>query len=216
MDIIYLLGGLGTDERVFKDIDLSGFRTKFIHWIPPIACESIEGYCKRLSRQINTPDPVLIGLSFGGMVAVEIAKLIDTEKVILIASAKTKYEIPFYYRFAGALRLHKLVPVAFLKRPTIFGNWFFGTEGREDKKLLANILRDTNPAFLNWAVDVIVRWKNETFPLSGKLTHIHGTKDRVLPYRFVKPDITIVNGGHFMTVNKAKEITKVLRVLLGK
>ncbi|MHA4807131.1 alpha/beta fold hydrolase [Flavitalea flava] len=212
MNTIYLFGGLGTDERVFKDINLSGFRTVFIQWIPPLAGESIENYCRRLSQKIDTPDPVLIGLSFGGMVAVEISKLIETQKVILIASAKTKFEIPFYYRIARSLRLHKLVSAAFLKQPTFFSNWFFGTAGREDKKVLATILRDTDAAFLKWAIDIIVGWKNVTIP--GKIIHIHGTKDLVLPYRFVRPDITIAKGGHLMTLNKAREITEVLRGLL--
>jgi hypothetical protein len=36
--------------------------------------------------------------------AVEVSKQIDAEKVILIASAKTKKEIPFYYRFSYTYR----------------------------------------------------------------------------------------------------------------
>lgn len=42
--------------------------------------------------------------------AVEAAKEIDVEKIILIATTKTKNEAPFYYRYAGHLELHKLLP----------------------------------------------------------------------------------------------------------
>ena len=40
-----------------------------------------------MSREIDTSrNPILIGLSFGGMMCIEIAKLIPVEKVILISS----------------------------------------------------------------------------------------------------------------------------------
>ena len=71
---------------------------------------NLEHYGTRLLDQVTTAKPILIGLSFGGLMAVEVAKQIDVEKTILIASAKTKNEVPFYYRFAGHLGLHKLLP----------------------------------------------------------------------------------------------------------
>jgi hypothetical protein len=46
------------------------------------------------------------------------------------------------------------------------------------------------------------------------VTHIHGTADKILPFGWVKADISIKDGGHFMTVNKASEINSVLRNLL--
>jgi pimeloyl-ACP methyl ester carboxylesterase len=93
---LYIFSGLGADERVFQQLDFSGFSTTFIKWIVPQDTETIENYATRLLDQITTTKPTLIGLSFGGLIAVEVAKQIDTEKVILIASAKTKNEIPFY------------------------------------------------------------------------------------------------------------------------
>src|SRR6185295_12662907 len=102
---IYILSGLGADERVFKSIDFGNHEIHFIQWVPPLLNESIEEYSKRISTQIKSPRPILIGLSFGGMMAVAISKHIETEKIILIASAKTKKEIPFYFRTIGALQI---------------------------------------------------------------------------------------------------------------
>ena len=92
---LYILSGLGADEKVFQRLDFSGVSVTFIKWLPSQAEESIGDYASRLLPQITTPHPILLGLSFGGMVAIEIAKQIDTEKVILISSAKTKNEITF-------------------------------------------------------------------------------------------------------------------------
>jgi pimeloyl-ACP methyl ester carboxylesterase len=212
MKEIYLLSGLGADHRVLQDLDFSGYNITFIKWTQPLENESIEDYAKRLTEQIKTKNPIIIGLSFGGMMAAEIGKLIDTEKIILIASAKTKFEIPFYYRFAGSLGLHKLLPASLMKQPNFISNWFFGTESAKDKTLLASILHDTDSIFLKWAIDKIVNWQNVIIPKN--LKHIHGTSDRILPYRFVSADVKIDGGGHFMTTNKVEELSREIRKFL--
>lgn len=205
---IYIFSGLGADERVFQRLDFSDFSITFIKWIVPLETETIENYATRLLDQITTTKPTLIGLSFGGLIAVEVAKQIDTEKVILIASAKTKNEIPFYYRFAGQLGLHKLLPTKLLKNSNFITNWFFGTSSTFDKQLLKQILIDTDPIFLKWAIDKVARWTNQT--QTENIFHIHGTSDRILPLNFVKSNLTIKKGGHLMTLNKADEINNIL------
>lgn len=214
MKDIYLLSGLGADHRVLQDLDFSGFNATFIKWIQPLENELIEDYAKRLTEQIITQNPIIIGLSFGGIMAVEIGKLIDTERIILIASAKTKFEIPFYYRFAGSLGLHKLLPANLMKQPNFISNWFFGTESKKDKVLLASILRETDSKFLKWAINKIVNWQNVIIPLN--LKHIHGTADRILPYRFVLADVKIGGGGHFMTMNMVDELNREIRKILNE
>lgn len=213
MKKIYVLSGLGADKRVFKYLDFSSYEVTFIDWITPLDSETIEDYAKRLSKVIISPKPIIIGLSFGGMMAVEIGKLVETEKIILIASAKTKNEIPFYYKLAGALKLHKLLPTKLMKQANFFSFWLFGISRMEDKKLLAAILQDTEELFLKWALDKIVTWKNNFIPINTK--HIHGTWDRILPIGFVKCDIRIKSGGHFMTINKFEllnvEINKLIK-----
>ena len=206
---LYIFSGLGADERVFQRLDFSGFSTTFIKWIVPQDRETIENYATRLLDQITTTKPTLIGLSFGGLIAVELAKQIETEKVILIASAKTKDEIPFYYRFAGQIKLHKLLPTKLLKSSNFITHWFFGSSSTFDKQLLKQILIDTDPTFLKWAIDKVAQWTNQTH--TKNVFHIHGTSDRILPFKFVNCNSTIKNGGHLMTINKADELNKILK-----
>lgn len=206
---LYIFSGLGADERVFQRLDFSGFSTTFIKWIIPVDSETIEHYATRLLDQISSAKPILIGLSFGGLIAVEVAKQIETEKVILIASAKTKQEIPFYYHFVGQLGLHKHLPTRLLKSSNFITNWFFGTGSTFDRQLLKQILHDTDPTFLKWAIDKVVNWTNQTQTKS--LFHIHGTNDRILPLSFVKCDVVVENGGHLMTLNKPDELNVIIR-----
>ncbi len=206
---IYIFSGLGADERVFQRLDFSDFSPTFIKWTVPKDSETIEQYASRLLDQITTAKPTLIGLSFGGLIAVEVAKQIDTEKVILIASAKTKKEIPFYYRLAGQLGLHKLMPTGLLKSSNFITNWFFGTSSTFDKQLLKQILIDTDPTFLKWAIDKVARWTNQI--QIKNIFHIHGTSDKILPFKFVNCNSIVKNGGHLMTINKADELNNILR-----
>lgn len=209
MKNVYILSGLGADKRVFQKMDFSEYNTTFVEWISPNKTDNIESYAKKLTEQIKHEKPILIGLSFGGIIATEIAKIIETEKIILIGSAKTKSEIPNYYRIAGKLKLHKLLPEKLMKIPNFFSFWFFGTENGNDKKILSEILKDTDENFLKWAIDKIVNWENEIE--HKNLIHIHGTADRILPINFINCQIIIENGGHFMTLNKARELNEIVK-----
>ncbi len=212
MENLFVFSGLGADKRVFNYLDFSKHNTTFINWVHPTHNESIENYAKRLTKQITSEKPILIGLSFGGIIAVEVGKIIESKKIILIASAKSKNEIPFYYRLAGFLKLHKLIPTKLMKKANFMSFWFFGINSKENKNLLAEILKDTDETFLKWAIDKIVNWKNTH--IHKNLKHIHGTADRILPIKFVKSDVKIANGGHFMTIDKFEELNIVLENLI--
>jgi len=70
-------------------------------------------------------------------------------------------------------------------------------------------LIETDPKFLRWAIDKIVNWTNTTQPRN--VFHIHGTSDRILPIKFVSCDIKIKDGGHLMILNKADQLSIILR-----
>ena len=209
---IYVFSGLGADERVFQNMDFGDNDVQFIPWITPNKTETIESYAARIKSQIRTENPVLIGLSFGGMMAIEVAKQIETRQLILIASAKNKFEIPKSYRVAGMLKLDKVVPIPWLKSANRLTYWFFGAHSNDEKKLLNTILKNTDPEFIRWAIGQIIRWKNQQ--IIPHVIHIHGTSDKILPYRHIDSPLKIVNGGHLMTLNKSEEIAGLIRSFL--
>lgn len=209
MKTLYLFSGLGADRRVFDALDFTGAEVRHIEWTTPLPNESMPDYAKRITAQIATPNPILIGLSFGGMMAVEVAKHIKTERILLISSAKGKSEIPGYYRWLGILGLHKLVPDEQVTKASWLLYWLFGTRNAEDRKLLAAILADTDPVFFKWAIHNIVTWKEMRALLP--IVHIHGSADRILPCCFIKADHILPGGGHLMVVNRAKEINAIIK-----
>ena len=100
---IYFVSGLGADQRVFQKLKLSGYQAIHIQWVEPESQESIAEYTQRLISQIKSEKPIIIGLSFGGIIAVEIAKQIKTEKVILISSTKNQQENTFYFQLKNKI-----------------------------------------------------------------------------------------------------------------
>jgi pimeloyl-ACP methyl ester carboxylesterase len=208
---IYLISGLGADKRVFDFVDLSGFKINYVDWIDPVDHESIESYAKRLVEKLRFNRPILIGVSFGGMMAIEIAKQIETEKIILISSAKTRSDIPLYFRMLGKLRLNKIMPTRAFKKVDNLTYWIFGTKTTKEKELLRTIIEETDPRFLRWAIDKIIHWKN-TVQFTN-LTHIHGNDDKILPLQTV--DYEIQNGGHLMIINRGDEVGDLIRKILN-
>jgi esterase/lipase len=79
---IYILSGLGADERVFKKLDFTNYQVTFIQWEQTIGL-SLKEYATLQLKQIKEPNPILIGLSFGGIIAIEIAQQISVKKLYL-------------------------------------------------------------------------------------------------------------------------------------
>ncbi len=210
---IYFVSGLGADERVFQWLRYDGFRPVHIRWEQPQKGETIEDYAKRLTAQIKDDNPIIVGLSFGGIIAVEIAKQIATEKVILLSTVKQTSEVPFYFKLFRALPLHRILPFkSLLWAVTWLLYWLFTPEGTDQKKLLKTILVETDPVFLKWALHRVVIWNNKEIP--DNLVHIHGRSDRIFPFRFVTPDYTVEKSGHLMVMNRAEEISSLLATLV--
>lgn len=211
---IYFISGLGADERVFKMLQFEGYRPVHLRWLEPLRGEAIADYARRLSAQITTDEPVIIGLSFGGMVAIEIAKQIPVSKVILLSSVKTQAEVPLYYRLFRWLPLHRIFPFKqILWAIYWFAYWLFDVKALSDRELLRAILLDTDPHFLKWALHQVVIWQNQTVP--DHLVQIHGRSDRIFPARFVQPTTLLEQAGHLMVINRAAELSKLLEQAIG-
>src|SRR5437764_2674 len=106
---IYCISGLGADERVFSKMKFEGYKVHFIQWLIPEKNETIEHYAKKMIQQIHHENPIMIGLSFGGIMCIEISRQIKTELIILISSVKSSDEIPLWMKLSGKLKLNKII-----------------------------------------------------------------------------------------------------------
>lgn len=212
---VYFISGLGADQRIFQWLRYDSFKPVHIQWIDPERTETVESYAKRLSAQIETDAPVIVGLSFGGIVAVELGKQIPDSQIVLLSSVKNRSEVPFYYKAFQGFPVHRIFPFkSMLWASYWFAYWLFSPEGANQRKLFRTILQETDPHFLKWALHKVVTWRNQAVPEG--LVHIHGKRDRVFPFRFVSPDVAVDNSGHLMVMNRAEAISDLLEQLILK
>lgn len=213
---IYFISGLGADERAFSKLDfVLQHKAIYLPWLPITSkSESIENYASRMAKDVLGPDPILVGLSFGGMMAMEIAKLIPVKKVILISSCKTKNELPTQLKLAGTLGLDHLIPSSLVKKskPIIYN--FLGTISEPEKQIASEYVDNIDDEYLAWSFRTISRWRNTD--VACPTFHIHGNADMLLPSSFVKADVIIEGGNHFMIYNKAAEINPVINNVLAQ
>jgi hypothetical protein len=207
---VYLISGLGADRSVFRNLTFSkGVKIHYLDWITPKAKESLRAYALRLAEGIDTSRTFcIIGLSFGGMLATEIASVLEPQRTILISSISSKYGLPWYYRLASKIRINRFIPAIKPNSVPRFISSFFGVETIDENLFFNQLMRRTDPYFSKWAIDSILKW-NRTESPSG-IIRIHGSKDRVLPIRDTKVDYLIHDGGHFMIFNRAERISGIL------
>lgn len=211
---IYLFPGLGADERVFSDYQFPDYEKVVIRWLEPEKGETIPDYAERIrySHYMDT-NAIMVGVSFGGMIAAEIAKMHTQSSLALVSSVCNYNEIPFFTRILARSGLIHLVPDLFLRTPSHFLYRLFGVIDPAIKLQLSVIIRNTSPRFLRWAVGAIGKWKGE-LP-ANRAFRIHGTADKILPHH-KESDQRIPGAGHFMIVEKAPEINELLNEWLLK
>ena len=209
MKHIYCTSGFGADERVFSKLNFSDYDVHFIKWIEPSIKDTIEVYALKMLEQVRHERPVLFGLSFGGMMSIEMAKHITTEKVIIISSVKTFHEMPWWMRTSGKMQLDKIIPLKSFGLIKPIENYNLGIESKEELQLVNEYRSRISTDYTNWAMHEILHWKNEWTP--ENMVHIHGAKDHIFPIGYINADYRIEDGGHFMIMNRAKEVNAALK-----
>jgi pimeloyl-ACP methyl ester carboxylesterase len=213
---IYLIPGMGADTRIYNHIDLKeSYDVICIDWIEPHETDTLATYAQKLIFQYHIePNSILIGNSLGGMLAIEIAKFIPAQKVILISSIRTVDEAPAYFKLFRALPVYKLIPPGLMVKMRFLIRMAFGKMSAEDLWLFQDMLKNTSRTFLKWSMGAVLRWDNKTVP--PNVLQIIGDKDKVFPYKKLKATEIIKGGTHIMIFDKAKQINKILKRILSK
>jgi pimeloyl-ACP methyl ester carboxylesterase len=211
---VYLIPGLAADERVFRHIQLpEGYDPQILQWVRPEPKESLASYAMKLAKQIDYSQPfVLIGLSFGGMLATEMAKRVQPHKTILISSVPDASQLPAYYRWAWRMGIQYIMTPTIIKSGVMIKR-LLTAEDPEDKKIIQEMARDMDPEFVRWAMWTIVHWQT-TEGSQPDCIHIHGTADGILPCRYTRPTHRIPKAGHLMIFNQADRINGLLKEIL--
>jgi hypothetical protein len=214
---IYFVPGLAASAAIFEFIRLpeSTFEMHIIEWlIPESAHESLEHYAQRMSKYVEFPNAVLVGVSFGGVMVQEMKKYVQPKQVIIISSIKNRNEMPRSMRFAQITHAHKLLPTQAFSNLEKYERFAFTNSIKSRIHLYKKYLSMRDPLYLPWAVDTIVNWTRTE--IDPEIIHIHGTDDFVFPVKYIKNFQKIERGTHVMIINKAQKISAMLEKILNE
>lgn len=201
---IYFVPGLAAGKEIFENISLPAntYEIHIIEWIIPEKNESLQEYAKRMSFKVEKENAVLIGVSFGGVMAQEMSQFLHLKKLIIISSVKSKMEIPRKMKLFKYLPLYKLIPSRFLESSKSLVKHGLGIKSNTKLEIYQRYLSVNNTQYLKWAIKQMVGW-SRTEEI-GNVVHIHGDKDPVFPIHKIKNCITIPGGTHIMLIVKFK------------
>lgn len=213
---IYFMPGLAASSLIFERIELpeKQFEIHLLDWELPLINESLSAYAERMSKLISEPNPVLIGVSFGGVLVQEMAQFLKPKKVIIISSVKTNLEVPLRMKFAKSTKAYKLLPTSWLHNVELLAKYSFGNAIKRRLKLYEKYLSMREKVYLDWAIEQMLLW-NRT-EVDKNVIHIHGTLDEVFPAKNINDYIAVTGGTHIMILSKFRWINENLpKIILG-
>ncbi|HSC55426.1 MAG TPA: alpha/beta hydrolase [Phnomibacter sp.] len=212
---IYCISGLAADFGIFKKLQISNATLHPIRWEIPEENDTLPTFAKKLATQITHPNAILLGVSFGGMLATEIAAIQPLYKTIIVSSCKHHNELPTLIRWAAKLKLHRWIPYWLVTRSHILSRFLFDTRSKaEELYLKRSMLQQTDLRLMKRSVNMILGWQSDKTP--ANIIHIHGKQDRLLTAGHVSPNYWVEGGGHFMIWNMANEISQLIEQELQK
>ncbi len=207
---IYLIPGLGADKRMYAP-QLEIFpQAMVLEHLPPVTGQTLGQYAERFIRHINTSRPFyVVGTSLGGMVAMELAYRLKPQKTILLASVKSRDELPAFIRSMRYLRLHKLLSGTTFKRFNNVAAQRLNSRGDGAiSAVIKQMADETDAAFIEWAIDAVINWQPPA--VHGPVIHIHGTNDQLFPFRLIKDALAVPGGSHVMNMAQSTAVNRLL------
>ena len=196
--------GLAASSLIFERIELpeNQFEIHLLDWELPLPNETLPDYAKRMSKLVLEPNPVLIGVSFGGVLVQEMAQFLKPKKVIIISSVKTNLEVPLRMKFAKSTKAYKLLPTSWLHNVELLAKYSFGNAIKKRLKLYEKYLSMREKVYLDWAIEQMILWQRTE--VDKNVIHIHGTMDEVFPAKNIQNFIPINGGTHIMILSKSR------------
>jgi len=215
---IYLMPGMAASPRIFEFIKFPAeYKVVYLKWIKPNVNETLKSYAKRMSLFINDERPVLVGVSFGGILVQEMSKHVKLKKLIIVSSVKSKVELSLSMKFAKKTGVHHLLPFNWIDDLEKIILFVFGPSIKTKVEAYKKYLSERDPDYLKWSINQIVNWKQISY--NQDIVHIHGEKDRVFPLKYLEKNknfIIIKGGTHAAILRDNKWFSKNLPLIINK
>ena len=211
---VYLMPGMAANPSIFEHIQLppQEYTLHKLSWALPEINESLTDYAKRMTLKIKHKSPVLLGVSFGGVLVQEMARHCEVAKLIIVSSVKSKAELPWQFKLSRKLKLYKIIPTRLIEDIGLLTKYVFGETINSRVALYEKYLTMNGSRYLKWAIKEMICWDQiEVIP---GIIHIHGDGDKVFPISYINDPILVSGGTHVMVITKYRWFNKNLPVII--
>lgn len=195
--------GMAASPSIFERIQLpeDTFEMHLLEWEIPNKGESLSAYAERIAKKVQHENPILIGVSFGGVLVQEMKQFLKPQKVIIISSVKSNTEFPKRFKVAKSTKAYKLIPTQLFENIESLVKFSFGSSiVKQRLALYEKFLAVRDKRYLDWAIEQIINWTR--IEIDQDVIHIHGDADEVFPPKNIKNFIPVKGGTHIMILNK--------------
>ncbi|MFL9844372.1 alpha/beta hydrolase [Flavobacterium rhizosphaerae] len=206
---VYFMPGLAASPKIFENINLpEEYECHYLSWIlPKDKNETVKAYATRLAQSVKHDDPVLIGVSFGGVIVQEMAGIVNARRVIIISSVRCNTEFPKRMQFAKKTHAYRFFPTGILNKMHVLRKLTMNNSVMAKRlDLYEKFIHLRDKKYLDWAFKTIINWDRcEPDP---QVVQVHGDADEVFPPKYLDNFIPVRGGTHIMIINKAKWLNK--------
>lgn len=197
---IYLLPGMTREYPVYSKLLPLLPGGEVVQFIEPKPNESLTAYAQRMATQF--PQPCFIGgVSFGGILAQEISRIIQPAGCIVISSIRQPSQLPPWFRIwrlLGRRQSAAMLNAVGKSANLIPASIHLGSTHRLHK------LSGESGAWHRWATTAVLDW-SPTLPLDTPVLHVHGSADTTFPIRYTAPDVVVQGGRHNLPISHPAE-----------
>ncbi len=209
---IYLLPGMTPGYPVFGKLAPLLPSSTIVNYDAPSLRESIAAYAARIAGSFQD-ESYVVGVSFGGIIAQEICRVLEPRGCIVISSIKNPRELPPWFRIMRLLgrsncerTLRMAGSIALSFPPNI----------RSRSTMRLTKLAGSAGVWHRWATASVLGWNPPQSEMSTPLLHIHGDADTTFPIRYVKADITVRGGLHALPISHPSQTANAIKDFLSR
>lgn len=192
---IYLIPGMTREYPIFSRLAPLLPNAKVQSFLPPRPKESLASYAGRMAQRL-TADAYIVGVSFGGIVAVEVSRVLQPRGCVVISSIRSPSQLPPWFRVLRRINPSRMSSLIGMigKAAVMLPNC---TATRST--LRARKLHGESGDWHRWATSSVLAWQPE--PVDFPMLQIHGNRDTTFPIRYVVPDVCVENGTHSLPIS---------------
>ena len=214
---IYFISGLGATRVAFENTKVpKGWSMHFIDWIEvEDEDEPLEDYVKRLSAQVKHKKPVFAGLSFGGIIAMELTKLYKGSFAIMLSSFRHKGDLAVSLRVLLSMKAYRLIPNIEMNAIRKLVRKAYAVNSKVTEQKLVEMMGQESPMFLRWSCKQIDLYE---YNLEAEviLHPIIGTKDKLVDIWNDAEVLQVDGGTHISVYSNHNVVNKYIATILGQ